>query len=639
MGIRLINQVRSHIENAERALKAEANARAEGFTNDAFFRKRDVFTVAIFLFAALSALTFLIFPPTSIGIELEKNPGNLLLFREGSLTFSDSPTIPEPPLPKIPIRLPFREAHKLNGYIRDGIWYEFRIDVPDVAFKKERTGVLVPMVWGQGKVFLNGKLIDFGFNHVPILALPQRSNLLQIRANIEGSNRTNPISATFPLVVGDIDQIRALKKKIDSRYEINFRALSIYSLAILLFGMLFIAFPRKPELFSYIVFLFFSLLNSSLVTINETNSFPAMPQVIQLSVLLFFDYATNLSVLVFSLYFLRAHPDKIRANSKSLIVTTAFLGPPLTYFLYGAFRAPHLFQVGHLVTNFSFFIAQAVFVWPRLVFSVRKNSVPAFRKTACMVVVATILVFHVINILDYFTVFTGITSLQSNGLILNIALAITVAFEVSRAEKNQKILGSMLPKEVRETLHLSEKKVSQKGFVVLVDAIGYSADRNRFDDENERSLYIEKLAQKMLKPLNDLAFKDFSILSCTGDGIYCSIRGEASEETLNSAVRFAQEVTNDDLAEGNIQFRAAIGYGFYGVSVIESGQVRKEFVAGNILNDLSRVIGNSKGQHQIRILITKNTKHLLDDSGAGVVIDKHGFEHRYVELEKIKRVA
>lgn len=584
-------------------------------------------------------MVLLIAPPKNIGLELEKNSGGFLLFKEGRLIFDKSQTPPLSEAGSINISLPFRNAHSQPGYVKDGIWYEFIVNVPESSFRMDSTGVLLPMVWGQSRIFLNGRLHDFGFNHVPIVALQQGRNTIQVRANIEGTNRTNPISATFPLIVGDVDSLRALKAKIDSGYEINYRALSVYSLAILLFGMLFIAFPRKPELFAFLVFLFFSLLNSAVVTVNETNSFPVMALAAQQAILIFCDYVTNFAALLFSLYFLRAHPKSVQSTAKNVLLGTIFLCPPVALFLYRALDAPHLIQIGHLVINFSFLIAQAMYVWPRFYFSMREVSIPVFRKTACTVVVGTILTFYFINITDYFVVFTGITSLQSNGLILNIALAITVAFEVSRAEKNQKLLGSMLPREVRESLHLAERKANQRGFVVLVDAIGYSADRNRFDDASERNAYIERLAKKMLKPLNEIVFKDFSILNCTGDGIYCAIRGEASEATLSSAVRFAVAVTEVLPDEQDIQFRAAIGYGTYSVSIIEAGQVRKEFVAGNVLNDLSRVIGNSKGRHQVRILASKAIAHLVDDQGADAVIDKHGFEHRFVELEKIKRAA
>lgn len=620
-------------------LHEEAQIRSEDFGSDAFFRRRNVLFVSIFLFAALSSMVLLISPPKNIGLELEKKSDGLLLFRDGKLIFDQAQNPPAAGHDSLAISLPFRNAHTQPGYIKDGIWYEFPVKIPAAAFKEGSTGVLLPMVWGQGKVFLNGQLHDFGVNHVPILALPKRDNVIHVRANIEGTNRTNPISATFPLVVGDVNSIRALKAKIDSGYEINYRALAVYSLAILLFGMLFIAFPRKPELFAFLVFLFCSLIYSALVTVNETNAFPVMAIALQQAVLVFFDYATNFSALLFSLYFLRAHPKSVQSAAKNVLLYTVILCPPTALFLYRALNAPHLIQVGHLVTNFSFLLSQAAYVWPRYYFSMRERSIPVFRKTACTIVVGTILAFYLVNIIDYFVIFTGITSLQSNGLILNIALAITVAFEVSRAEKNQKILGSMLPREVRETLHLAERKANQRGFVVLVDAIGYSANRNRFDDASERNAYIERLAKKMLKPLNEFAFKDFSILNCTGDGIYCAIRGEANESTLRSAIRFAVAVTEVLPDEQDIQFRAAIGYGTYSVSIIEAGQVRKEFVAGNVLNDLSRVIGNSKGRHQVRILASKAISHLVDDQGADAVIDKHGFEHRFVELEKVKRAA
>lgn len=636
---RLFDRIFESAESMRNRLGAEAIARSEAFSNDAFYRKRNVVLVAIYLFAALSGISTLVWPPKNLGKQLAENSGNFRLFRDGFIFFSDAKTPPAEGVIKHKISLPFRDAPNLHGYKKDGFWYEFSIQIPAYQFNPGQTGLMIPLVWGQSEVFIDGELFDFGNNNVPILPLRNAKNLLQIRANIEGSNRMNPISATFPLIVGNINELRSLKKKLDSEYEVNFRALTIYSLAILLFGMLFLAFPRKPELLAFITFLSASFLNSILITLNAMNAFPIKSEAVQQTLLVGGDYLANLFLFVFSLYFLRSHPRSVKTIVINVITATLILAPPIAHFFSKAFSANSIVQVALLVVNASFLIAQIAFVCPRLVFSFRERTVPRFRKVACGIVSMAILAFYTANILDYFFIFSGITTLHGNGLILNIALVITVAFEVSRAEKNQKLLSSILPKEVKETLHLERRAVNQQGFVVLVDAVGYAADRNRFDDAVIRNAYIERLAKKMLKPLDTLSIRDFSILSCTGDGIYCAIRGEPNCATLESAIRLAVSVTTNSPEESDIQFRAAIGYGSYSVSVIEAGNVRKEFVAGNVLNDLSRVIGNSTGSHQVRILVSERIRHLVSDLDAATVVDKHGFVHRFVDLEKVKRAA
>ena len=147
---------------------------------------------------------------------------------------------------------------------------------------------------------------------------------------------------------------------------------------------------------------------------------------------------------------------------------------------------------------------------------------------------------------------------------MHLGLSIIVAFEVARAELKQLIFGSMLPSEVKQSVHENKHGIDQVGFVLLVDAVGYALDRKRFDNGNERAIYLEQLANRMLEPIARVKNGNFSILSCTGDGIYCAIPGLPSIENFHEISNLAFGIIQNDATQsGNdcsIKFRAAFGY-------------------------------------------------------------------------------
>lgn len=138
------------------------------------------------------------------------------------------------------------------------------------------------------------------------------------------------------------------------------------------------------------------------------------------------------------------------------------------------------------------------------------------------------------------------------------------------------------------------------------------------------------MANRMLRPISVTKLPEVSILSCTGDGLYLAFRGDATAERLNEVMKVAISIAADPAGSG-IKFRAALGFGTYGVRIVKCGELRKEFVAGNILNDLSRIIGSKSSSRCIRILCGPEVNPLISNQNRDSVIDKHGFEHFFVE--------
>lgn len=617
----------------------EAIERTHGFISGSFFKTRNVIGVVAVVSLSILTIIALVTPPKSIVGKIQAKPETYYQFRDGMIWFGSRVGNQESKVTEFPVSLPFREIAKLEGYDPRNIHYRFLVDIPQSSFSPKSMGLLIPKIWGKSVVKVNGVVSDFGENIFTVLPLLSHKNIVEIEVDVSNSIFKSPISATFPLVVAKKEKLHDLVAIVDEQVQTSSRAIALYSLAIVLFGMLFIAYPKKPELLAFVSLLGCTLLNTLVVEQLEKKNILFMGGwAEQQSVILLLDLAVNSATLAFSLFFLRAHPKTVFLNLKNSVLISGTIGLSFSYFLFKAVNATHFPQVSHVVLNGLYFLFLVSSCGPRLIYLSTQKSVPVARKLAALFIVGSIGAVYCINIADYFKLISTLTNIYSNGLILNLTLSVIVAYEISRAEVNQQILGSLLPKEVRESLQFNLRGSDKSGFILLVDAVGYAANRSRFEDVDIRSSYIEALAQKILRPVHELGIIDFSILNCTGDGLYCAIRGEPTTENYSRVLGLAEKITASSSDE-KILFRAAIGYGNYGVRIIEYGNIRKEFVAGNVLNDLSRIIGSDKGKTSIRVLMDQSIQSLVGVAPSGSVLDKHGFRHEYFEIEEKKNAA
>ncbi len=622
------------VEAVERTADASANR---------FDRRKYTALVVVFVVLAIVEVFQLVTPPEDIAKIFERSSTEFELIKNGYIYFSRSESPPHIPKDdKFAIKLPARDVTSLANFDAHGTWYEFRVLVPEKFRNSNGLGLLIPKIWGDSKIYVDDTLVDFGRDIRLILAIVSPDFRLKIRVNSTSNAIKAPITATYPLVIGDIGTLRSLSKSVDDQYQTSYRAMAVYGLAIMLFGMLFVAYPKKPELLAFIFFLIFSFSNVFIQTFQDTNRLLFWKNLSPIYVGIPSDLLTNLSLLCFSLFFFRAHPKKVWGALINGTLFAIFIGIPASYFFFTALSVANFRPVAHSVLNCIFLTLQIWYLTPRTIHLFSTKEVPNARKIAAGIVASTILSLYAVNILDYFNLISTVTTLPRNNLLLHITLAIVVAYEVSRAEMNQLIFGSMLPKEVKEGVHLNKTSVNEKGFVILVDALDYSSNRARFDDSDLRASYIDKLAQSMLKPLSELGISNFSILNCTGDGIYCAVRGEPNRENFLKSFEFVTAINSLVLTSANekqIKFRSAIGYGHYGVKIIEVGKLRKDFVAGNILNDLSRIIGSKPGETSVRVLFSEHVHALFPYAETCEIIDKHGFSHRYFELREIEKAA
>lgn len=607
-----------------------------------FSRRFYVLLASALIGASIFLLSTLLTPPEDIAQTINRQVDQFQKVPNGRIVFNEARD-PEQ-ISKAnghEITLPFRNIAELAGFRRDSIWYHFNINIPQEKFRPATFAVLVPKIWGHSEVYSGKQLVDFGKDIRPIIPITSPSTSLLIRADLTGTERVVPISATYPLVVAEVDSLRRLSSDVDLQIQPYYRSLALYMLTVVIFGMLFVAYPRKPELLAFIVFLSCSLMFSAYSGLFEKNIVALGNWHAQQVIGLLFDFIVNLSLLGFSILFLRSHPKSTGKAIANVALITLMIGLALAWFVFRHSDAIYYRQVGHLVLNSMFLAFQLFYVCPRLAHLWSNANAPLARKATCSLVIAAILLVYVANIRDFLFLTEAMVTQYRNALLLNLFLSITVAFEISRAEINQAIFGSMLPREVREGINIKKSTVDRRGFIILLDAMGYAAQRDKFSASLERALFVEELAEQMLRPIADMNLSNVSILNSTGDGIYCAVRGDLSRENFETALSISTKIANQTLTSSGteIKFRAAFGYGDYTVRMIEVGNLRKEFTAGNVLNDLSRIIGNSKEVGSVRLLWNEGISQVAGNLDVDLVIDKHGFTHHYVEMGKRQKAA
>lgn len=623
-------------------LDSEFEQRTADNSASHFSRRFYVLLACALVCASVFLLSALLTPPEDIALTINRRVDLFQKVAKGRILFNEARDPEHISAAKgHEITLPFRNISELTGFRKDAIWYHFKFELPQEKFRPATFAVLVPKIWGNSEVYLGNQLVDFGKDIRPIIPLTSPSMSLFIRADLGGSERAVPISATYPLVVAEINELRRLANDIDLQIQPYYRSLALYMLTVVIFGMLFVAYPRKPELLAFIVFLSCSLVFSAYSGLFEKNVVAFGSWHAQQVIGLIFDFIVNLSLLGFSILFLRSHPRATTITVANVALITLMLGPALTWFVFRNSDAIYYRKVGHLVLNSMFLGFQLFYIGPRLAHLWSNANAPFARKATCSLVIAAILLVYIANIRDFLFLTEAMVTQYRNALLLNLFLSITVAFEISRAEINQAIFGSMLPKEVREGINIKKSTVDRRGFIILLDAMGYAAQRDKFSASLERALFVEELAEQMLRPIADMNLSNVSILNSTGDGIYCAVRGELNKGTFETALDISTKIANQTLTRSGteIKFRAAFGYGEYTVRMIEVGHLRKEFTAGNVLNDLSRIIGNSKEVGSVRLLWNEDLSHVAGSHELDSVIDKHGFTHYFVEIGKRQKAA
>lgn len=590
----------------------------------------DHLSLIAIVFVGVALATWAIYekitPPPSVVETINSNPEKFIQYRIGKMFFSPAanPSAAEGAR-RFTIELPFRNASGLPGYRKDGIWYEFPISIPPHKFQYGETAVLVPVVWGKSRIFVDRKLHDYGTNHWAIIGISKPNVLLSIKADLSRHPFSTPILATFPILVGPESELRQVLNTIQEQYSTGQFAQYPFLIAITFMGAFYLAYRRRPELFSFLVIMMLSFLYSFLDTSYSSNNSFLGNRDFERLILVTVEFLINSSVFVFSLLFFRVPFNETIKIIKFPIFAIALIT------LSGSYTLSHLSggtigqrQAAHLVSNLAFLLAQIWVCIPELYYLVKKSAAPKLRKASAFFIVCSILAVYSLNLIDYLGLLSTVTTQYRNGYLLYMVLSMFVAFEAARSEGQKRTMAKMMSSEAKFAVEHGKNEVNGKGFVVLVDAIGFTTHERAFENCAEMRIFASQIFEPIAQAIEKINRTEISLLNTTGDGLYFAIKGPPTPRNLNLALTVANEIVI--LTEkSKIALRVALGYGSYSVFVLDKAGLQREVVFGRVLNNLSRIIGGN----EIRILLNPEIKQLISNVNPKYLRDKHGFEHEY----------
>jgi signal transduction histidine kinase len=372
-------------------------------------------------------LAHLLTPPGGSKDFAARAPEKYTGVTKAKIYFSESLTPPaEGTVKKTDIDLPFAFPFKLDGYKKNGIWYDIKMNGKP-ADTGEKMAVFIPVVTGDARIFVDGELFAAGptlLGMSVVLNSPQ--SLIQIRSDISGTSFRNPMPAIISPFYGKINDLAALRALHYIQDQVGFASDCILVFAIVVFGMFFLAYPGKPELFAFMIFM------SAFLARNLVNSAPlvfiSLNRPLILSIL---DFLFNLSLLMFSLVFFRVARRRIWGILLWIVLPLAALSPLVILNISDVMGAVNVRQPAMTTFCVLYFFLHISIIGPRLLHILAMARVPTIRKITTFTVFATIAVVLALNFLDALVLNQAISTEYRNGLILCMALAFVLALEFS----------------------------------------------------------------------------------------------------------------------------------------------------------------------------------------------------------------
>lgn len=626
------SSISGFFRNSFELLDRDADERRRNNEVNKYNRPAVIGVIACALLAVLYGAKESLTPPPSIVPELLENPSTYFLVSEGTVSFSETGI-------KHPIRLPERGLNKIHGFDPKNIWYEFRMEIPAERFVPNRTGLMIPKIWGRSEVYVNGHKSDFGKDIWPILALKDPRNTVRVHVAAENEFKFG-IRATYPLVVADIDRLRVLAARVEAQFLLPLRVLVAQLVVGALFIALFLVLPAKPELLTFVAFTLTNVLYGYFQFARDKNEIVLFGSWFgQEWAVLCLDSLRSYLLFRFGLEFFRLTRNRIRQISKTALITGLAFVPSLWFFFSRVSPNSDPWTLVHVLQQAFFFVCTmivSVWVCGYLFFHLRHHS----RAALGLIVFAGLAYTFGSNIRDFWLVQEKITGEFRNHLLTYFVMAGIIAIEYARTEREKHQLARNLPREQREKFYrkVGNLKPSHEGFVLLVDGVGFSSLQERVALEEQGSA-SDRLNSFLLSRAGTI--EGASVLNGTGDGFYFAWEAPYSEDRFLEIARMASRLSSEKLSfdlgseAWELRFRCALGYGTYFVGVSESAGLARDFSAGKLLTDLARVIGSASGSMGIRILAEGELGAKLVESLVPIqsLEGKHGARFKYGQLD------
>lgn len=631
-----MNSLRALMQSSFRKLDEESNRRRESGEIDKYNRPRVLVVIGLALGFVVYGLVQSLTPPQSIVPTLKNNPQDYFLVRDGEVFFGKDPA-------RHPITLPFRKLDQLPGYDPNAIWYEFKFAIPRDRFRDGETALLIPKVWGRSVVYLDGRKIDFGKDVWPLVPLQHQAGLLQI--SVKADQFLVGLRATYPLIVGDIEKLRELRRTVDDQLVSTLKVQSSQLVIAALFILLFLMMPSKPELLTFVLYFVVSAGFSEIHIGNYQNSNRFdLSRITLLSIQLGLDLLRSIILFRFVLEFFRIDRKRLNYLFRESIAYGAIIIPGIWFLLSTISPGLDKFVTFNILHQ-AYFLAWAasISIWmcAYLALHVRHYG-RAF--VGSIIAIGIVYTFSA-NVRDYWFVFDKVTGEMRNHLFMYFLMASVISLEYARTERDKRELAKNLPREQRlKFLRRTEKHVSgHRGFVLLVDGVGFSENQNAMSLE-EQGKFTDGINRHLMNVFGTLA--GTSILNGTGDGYYFAWEGPLTESRLSEIesrveALFSSQPDLGDLGVGKlagskVRFRCALGFGDYSVGQSSARGLQRDFATGTLLTELARIIGGGTNEQTFRLLASTELKELGRFAGQSESYVDGKWNRRFAYIEPRK---
>ncbi|MDR3606509.1 MAG: hypothetical protein P4M08_03910 [Oligoflexia bacterium] len=502
------------------------------------------------------------------------------------------------------VQLPFFDLKIFRDYQDHDLYYQFNPKLSDENKRKGLDTLLIPILWGDGEVFVDNKLISDGPNYWPLVPI---SGGETIRVHFRSpSGEKFGIRGLMPPFITDRFFARSFEKDVNGQpfqFQYSFVA-QLAGFCLLL--IMFLTFPYRPELFSFLVLFALETIRAYLFLVRDRGETIFSPKLDEITYNALLICAAVALVFFIGTFFRRTLRSICRFFLKNLVTLT--VGLTVGYFTLTSY-SPSL--PGEDALFISVWVAATIssilLVRDTILFLSKPGS--KLRLTIGLSALAGALYWAALNIRDHLTLTSAITTEYNNHLHFFFFMSTVLGIEVGRTEIKIREAFSLLPKEVVRFIH-DPRECWREGFVVLVDVVGWSKVLRTLP-ESETPSYMRGVNEYLLSVLDE---PKASVVTGTGDGFFMTFEGDPSEERFNKLIRacslLAQRrptlesigVGIENIRNERIIVRSAIGYGRYYIGFVQTKNLKKEFLAGFLATALARAIGNEKNPSSVRVL-------------------------------------
>ena len=507
------------------------------------------------------------------------------------------------------VSFPPGEHGWLNVTTKLPIEYFFTIKLTKMQTDMELTDLLIPTIWGESSVFRNGILIFHGRDILDALTLLPGINKIRIVVTASSGQKLG-IRGLFPPTILTTKEALRFRDHIIQEPLTWRLTIALQLMVVAILALFWVWSKNQPELLFFLILALIEILKNTLNIFYKSEGLtlfsPAIDAGIEeslRSISVFLAVPFALAVCRVPLRYMTDMPRKYGLQYLGIVVaTTIALTSTAAKLPLSTARS-----LGFVAAS-TFFIIWLT--WPRLRYLVASKLYSRFILSSA--ILAAVMVWYYRFAADLLHLYSKITTEYNNQLLFFVVMAGFLAFQFGKTEARFSTVKSLLAREsVRKVENAPMQVEERRGFVVLVDIVGWTRKRRRIKSEETRNLYSQKTLEALFGAF-DLA--EFSVPQQHGDSVFFTCTSAPTRERfydivarckalcLNRPTLAELGIATPEVANERFIARGTVFYGAYDIVIAESGFHKKEAFMGDAPESCARIIGNDPDPRRIRIV-------------------------------------